>query len=344
MLKCSGLVDAMAGRLRHGLVAGAVASTALLTASALLADELVRIGLSYRAAEGCPEAATFRRAVERRSSQVRFVGVGSGQRELEIALRTEGDATVGELRLTEPDGSVRQRSVSFGSCAEAVEGLALITAVSLDPQASLAAESETRPAPVARPAPEAPPPQRPRRAVPASRGRAFEAGLGVELDASFNALAATALGGALSVDVASTSDAWFAPLLRGTFSHLELRGVSQGGGEASFSLTLATLAGCPVRLGSSWLSLRPCAFASGGALHAWGSGSTPDAQARTRPYWSWGGSLLLLVRATQTVDIVSNLGVGSPLVRDQFRFDADPFWRTPTVYVFSGIGARFVLR
>ncbi len=345
MLQCEGLVDAMAGRFRRGLAACAVLSSTLLDAGALVAEELEPIGLSYRAADGCPEVGTFRRGVEQRSSRVRFVPVGTGQRELEISLRTAGDAIVGELRLTERDGSVRQRSVSFTTCAEAVEGLALITAVSLDPQASLAAHA---PAPAA--APKEPAPEVAAktltRSTPilTSRGSSFEAGLGAELSAAFNALPATAAGGALSVDVASASDGWFAPLLRGTVSHLELRGVPQGDAEASFSLTAATLSACPLRLGGRSLSLRPCAFATGGALHAWGSGSTPDPQARTRPYWSWGGSLLLLVRASQALDIVSNLGLGSTLVRDQFRFEGAPFWTTPTVYLFSGVGARFVLR
>ena len=103
--------------------------------------------------------AEFQRSVQRRSARVRFVEVGPHDRELTIVLRRDASFTIGELRLLERDGSLRQRNVRFTSCSEAMEGLALIAVVSLDPQALLEPSKPAEPpsvpvpVPIAKPAP-----------------------------------------------------------------------------------------------------------------------------------------------------------------------------------------------
>jgi carboxylate-amine ligase len=77
----------------------------LSVASPLCAQELGPTLLSYSAPEGCPNVADFRSSVRRRSTRVRFVEEGAHDRELSIAMRKEGEHTIGELRLTERDGS-----------------------------------------------------------------------------------------------------------------------------------------------------------------------------------------------------------------------------------------------
>ena len=307
--------------------------------------------LSYRAPDGCPEVAEFQKSVQRRSARVRFVDEGSHERELSIALSKEGASIIGELRLIERDGSLRQRNVRFSSCAEAVEGLALITVVSLDPEAILEApppaapaENPAPPPALAKPATLTPQPAEPRAAA-AERPAAtrLETALGAQFVAGFHELPQTALGGALFVDLGASARSWFAPLLRVALSHSERRGVSAGDAEANFALSQATLTGCPVRIGDPAISLRPCVFTSLGALRVWSSDNA-DPQAHTRPHWAWGGSALVLLRVSKTVDIAADIGMASTLIRDRFELQQARVWQTRALYLSSGIGLRFVFR
>ena len=350
----------MRRRCCKGSIACAVLGVALLNPRRASAQELGPTLLSYRAPEGCPSAADFQRSVQRRSARVRFVDQGAHDRELSIAMRADANFTSGELRLVEADGSQRRRSVRFTTCAEAVEGLALIAVMSLDPQALLPsaepAAKPTEPAPAAgpKPAPKPPepapaptprpvPPKVPPRADSgAPRPSKLQFALGAEFTVAPSALPETALGGSLFVDIASSSRAWSAPLLRIAASHVERRGLaSSAGAEAHFALSLATLSACPLQLAGGFLALRPCAFASAGMLAAWGS-QTTNLQQRTRPFGALGGSLLLFARASQAVEIVADLAAGGSLVRDRFGFGQDDAWKTPAFYVSSGLGARFV--
>lgn len=337
-----------------------IGSASLAFATVLLArrapaQPLAPTLLAYRAPDGCPEVAEFQKSVQRRSARVRFVDEGSHERELAIVLSKEGASIIGELRLIERDGSLRQRNVRFSSCDEAVEGLALITVVSLDPQAILeapppAAPAETPAPPLAttttttKPASHTPDTAEPRAPEPKrARPARLESALGAQFIAGFHALPQTALGGALFVDLASSSPSWFAPLLRVTLTHSERRGVSAGDAEASFALSQATVAACPVRVGDRSISLRPCAFTSLGALRVWSSNNA-DPQAHTRPHWAWGGSAVVLLRVSKTTDIAADIGVASTLIRDRFELAQTQFWQTSPLYLSSGIGLRFVFR
>lgn len=278
---------------------------------------------------------------------------GSHERELSIALSKEAGFTIGELRLIERNGSLRQRSVRFTSCAEAVEGLALITVVSLDPQALLQAPPpeptpETKPTPPpAKPASqptkrvEPPPPTTP--PIPPHHPTQLEAAVGGEFVAGFQQLPQTALGGALFVDLASGSRSWFAPLLRLAASHSERRGISTGDTEANFALTQGTLTACPVRIGDESISLRPCAFTTAGVLRAWSTDNV-GLHIRTRPTWAWGGSLLVFLHVTQTTEIIADFQAATPLIRDGFEAQPAWEWMTPSLYLSSAVGLRFVFR
>jgi hypothetical protein len=337
----------MLGPCCRSLSACALLGVALLGSRQGRAQDLSPTLLSYHVPPGCPGVAEFQRSVQRRSARVRFIDEGSHDRELSIAMRQDGDFVKGELRLIERDGSQRQRTVRFTTCAEAVEGLALIAVVSLDPQALLQPDKPAEPAAVPQPAPKPAPssakPLAKNNADPAVPAARVELALGGELILPSWALPAPAVGGSLYVDVASSSESWSAPLFRGALSHVERRGLESAGAEANFTLTLATLSACPLRLAGASLVLRPCLFASGGALHAWGSQST-NLQQRTRPYGAFGGSVLLFARVSQAMEMVADLAVGATLLRDSFGFSQNQPWQTPALYLSSGIGARFVFR
>ncbi|HEX2671293.1 MAG TPA: hypothetical protein VHM25_10505 [Polyangiaceae bacterium] len=353
MLYCPRLVDAMHGRTVRGFSTCVVLSVALLSASLLCAQESGPTLLAYHATESCPGVADFQRSVQRRSTRVHFVERGPHDRELSIVMRQEGEATHGELRLVERDGRVSQRNVRFTTCAEAVEGLALIAVVSLDPHALLE-PSDAKPDAVppaaasAPPAPSAPPatvkPKRDsseRDSLSSPQKAKSRVALGAAFNVAPSALPETALGGSVFIDVAWPAHSHFTPLFRFALSHVQRRGLSSAdGAEANFTLSLATASVCPLRLPSGPLEFRACGFASGGLLHAWGA-QTTNLQQRNRPYGAVGGSLLASVSASQTIDIVADLAVGATLLRDSFGFEQDQPWQTPSLYLSSGIGARF---
>ena len=131
--------------------------------------------------------------------------------------------------------------------------------------------------------------------------------------------------------------------MRLALSHSERRGVSVGNAQANFALTLATLSACPLRIGDSAISLRPCAFTSAGVLRAWSSGRS-DPHPRTRPFWAWGGSLQIGLRVSQDFEIATDLELGSTLIRDRFELAQASLGRTSALYLSSGAGLRFVFR
>jgi hypothetical protein len=358
------LLSGIVARLSRGFAACAVGGATLLTNAPLRADEPGPTLLSYRAPEGCPEVAAFQRSVQRRSSHIHFVDEGSHDRELSIVLSKESDFTRGELRLIELDGSLRQRSVRFTSCAEAVEGLALITAVSLDPQSLLGPPAGEPPAgeppageppkPAVATKPAAPPPVAPSEptSVPISAAAlaratphevSVEASVGGAFHATLRGLPEAAWGGALFVDVASTSHSWFAPLARASFSHAERRGISLGDSKSNFALTLGTLSACPVRIGGSVFTARPCVFGSFGALRAWGT-ETDTPRVITRPYGAWGGSLLLFLKLSQVVDLVADVAAGTSLIRDRFSLGSALLSKPSGLYLSNDVGLRVVFR
>jgi hypothetical protein len=359
------LFDAKVARLSRGLAACAVLCTFVLSAARAQAEDLHPTLLAYKAPADCPPVGDFQRSVQRRSSRIHFVDEGSHERELWVFLHKEGDFTVGELRLIEQNGSLRQRSVRFTTCGEAVEGLALIATVSLDPEALLsgahpvpetsAAEPAKTPPPAARaprrrpPAPRPPPPPE-----PPEESSAVEVKVGLEPSVLFRAVPkASAFGGTAFLDVGSSSRHLFAPVFSGAITHVERLGIAGDSGDAisraNFALTLVTLSGCPLRIGGNVVAFRPCARAAGGALRAWGT-DTNQPQAATRNYWSWGGAGVLSAQLSELVEIVGDAGVGVNLIRDTFTFgrctnpkDCTQVGKTPPLYISTGLGLRLLL-
>jgi hypothetical protein len=124
---------------------------------------------------------------------------------------------------------------------------------------------------------------------------------------------------------------------------VEQRAIPEGSGEANFAFTVGTLSLCPWRLGGAFLEVRPCAWASGGALRSWSS-KTTNPQTHTSQYWAWGGSALAFMRLGEVVEIVADAGVGAPVLREHFVFEGKPFWETPALYLSTGLGLRILIQ
>ncbi len=359
----------MVARLSRGLAASAVLCALVCSASGARAEDQGPTLLAYTAPADCPAVGDFQRSVQRRSTRIHFVDEGSHERELSIYLRKEGDYTIGELRLIEENGTLRQRSVRFNTCAEAVEGLALIATVSLDPEALLAAPGPaTTPAPSAgtpTPAPtSSPPPSRslptgqeptqPTRPSPSTRDPSgLEIDIGAEFNVYFNALPKPAIGGSAFVDIGAASRHLFSPLIHAAISHVEQLGFRPSlpsdspelGAEANFALTLVTLAGCPLRIGNATLVFRPCVVGSLGNLRSW---ITQTASTSSDHFYaSSGGSGILTIRLGELVEILGDASVGEAAPPNSFAFKSSSetvlFWTTRGLYISTGLGFRLRL-
>ncbi len=86
--------------------------------------------LQYDVAAGCPPEVEFRQAVERRGAEIASGG-GDGLRSVGVTIRPVPGGFSGEVRIEPRQGTPGARAVRAASCAEVVDGLALVTAIAL---------------------------------------------------------------------------------------------------------------------------------------------------------------------------------------------------------------------
>jgi hypothetical protein len=322
----------------------AVATGAPALAQQTVATEATRF--EFRAPAGCSSADDFSARVSKRSWRIRLVPDASVRRSLvvEIQPAPAGGALRGTVTVVEADGTTRNRRLKAASCEEAVDALSLIAAVTLDPEAMLgepAPESPIAPEPAKTPAkpPEPPAPRKPparfRRAPPTEPYR-FSFGLAGAL--LLQMAPEPALGATASAAFEINPGNLAAPFWRLSVTHAQRRGIAEPGGQASFAFTLPTLDLCPVRLGSRALGLRPCAYGSVGLLKVWGAGTSRD-ETHARVYAAVGLSAWLGWRISEVFEIIADARAGLPLRRDEFAFNRDVFFKTPTPGFSLGVGA-----
>lgn len=298
--------------------------------------------LELRATSGCGSVEDFTARVARRSSRIRFVSQPA-RRSLIVELQSAGQTLRGSVTLVEADGATRTRKLSAKTCEEAVEGLALIATVTLDPDALLEEpEPEPEPAPKPEPKPKSEPKPRPKPIQPPPPPPRHD---GEDVRVSFG-LAATLMvqlapevtpGGSLEVALEINPGEIVAPFFRLSVPHSERRGVDRGVGDANFAFTLPTLDVCPVRFGTSVVGVRPCAFGSVGMLKVWGSDAFEE-ESHARLFASAGGALWLGLRISKAIEIIADARAVVPLRRDAYAFDDVVFWRTPSLGFSSAVG------
>src|SRR5207244_5032698 len=130
----------------------------LLHLAGVAKADVERFSLDYEADAGCPGRETFVHEVAARSSRVELVPPNSASHRFHVVLQSSSGRSSGRLEIEEGDGPATSRSVDGATCREVVSGLALIAALTLDPQASLAPLTEGEPESAAEPAAATPPP------------------------------------------------------------------------------------------------------------------------------------------------------------------------------------------
>ncbi|GAC1577875.1 MAG: hypothetical protein NVS3B20_25690 [Polyangiales bacterium] len=93
----------------------------------------------YEAHPGCPDAQHFSSEIVARTPHVRIVNDASTARVIRVTIARSSLGSTGHLVIQEGSSTSNAREVSATSCDEVVSAIALIAALSVDPQAQSAA-------------------------------------------------------------------------------------------------------------------------------------------------------------------------------------------------------------
>jgi hypothetical protein len=321
----------------------AFALTGLLThgrAAAQAAPPPEATRFVFKAPDGCGSAQDFSTRVARRSSRILLVP-GAAARSLFVEIQPPDAAGTlrGRVTVVEADGATRARQLKAKSCEEALDALSLIATVTLDPEAFMAEPAEEpAPAPATKPPePATKPPERRPPPFPVAPRELYRVSFGIGPVLLLRIAPEPAPGAQITAALEMNPGAMLSPFWRLAVLHSQRRGLAAPGGEANFAYTLPTIELCPVRFGPELLGIRPCGFASLGAVKAWGEGAlrTED---HLRKFGAGGPSLLVSLRLSKALEIIVDERVGFAFWRDSYGFDDVVFFKTLTPGFSTGLG------
>ncbi len=356
-------------------ILGAAAAAAVLASTrtaAAQADESVSYDLDYRAPAGCPAEATFTGLIARRTARARRSSDGAGKYRFTVEVALNDAGARGTLRIAERDGGSSERDVPARDCANAIEAMALIAAVILDPRAAVASSdtaNATRdnappaatvpPAATAPPAASAPPaperrapvakartsatepmPKQPAR-EPETKGAPWRARLRVAGLLQGAVAPGAAFGGAAGVEVFQPRHGVFEPraALTANFATAE---TSTPFGNANFLWYAGRVTACPLRWPEGVpVVLRACAFVDAGGLRGHGS-NTQNARGSTAFWLAAGPALEVEVEVSSWLGLAVEGGLTVPAFHDSFIFvPQEVAHEVPGVGAWLAVGARF---
>jgi hypothetical protein len=294
--------------------------------------------------------------VAARSPRIQFVDEAAISANVALTSARVGNVVV-ELVLTADGTAPTPRRIVARSCAEAVDAIALMIAVTLDPTLKrktavgeseagtvlappLAAKPAEQPA-VAKPPAPLPPagsPAQPVRAPSAPTRREFGAYIGGQT--IFGPAPAVMPGVAFFAMAALDRDSVWAPALFVGATHVWRSDLPEPGGSASFVLDAAIVDVCPLRFGGSPLAARACATALFGRVAATGS-DTDQGASVARGFAAAGAAWTATVGTV--VELYARLGIGVTLLRDAYEFGGVTFHRADRITTTAslGIGRRW---
>jgi hypothetical protein len=244
----------------------------------------------------CPTEADFEAGVRARTAFARFADEPNAQA-VHVIVRPTGAKYAGHLSIVSRSGRASERDVQDALCSNVVDALALVTALAVDPNATLLLPAAASPPPAgpAEPPLDAPPPDSPAIApppppppaatIPPPAARPTSPPLakprspssaprwGAGAGATFVTIAGIApdplVGGGAYGEIESRSPGSVAPSVRITVFATE-NGVLDTR-TLVFDLLAARADLCPWRIGSRTVSIRPCVAVDVGALYADGT-------------------------------------------------------------------------
>jgi hypothetical protein len=292
----------------------------------------------YRVPPGCAPADAFSAQIAARTPLFR-----SGDVSVNVEVESRADGVHGHVSIARGARDT-EREIAGASCDEVVEALALIVAISLDPNANIGPLPNARPVapgPVA-PGPVAPGPERlhaPAREpahVSPQRWR-LEPGFGFDAE---GALAPRlALGPRLFLRLARSDPGALVSSLAVSAARLGSGSIHTGPEElAAFTLVALRFEACSFGFASGALRLEPCLVAEGGSVAA--AGTHPRGSRTAAVGWAAGGAL-----GRASFDVLNALSVQAaagavfPLSRYRFGFVGEPpVYETASAGFLLGLG------
>ena len=298
------------------------------------------IRIEYVAAASCPSADSFRARFFARTDRARAARDEDDANARTVRVRVTGGARrfAGSLIVEEGRTPRGERSVSARTCLEVVDALALIAALTVDPEASTTANGG------------APPAQRPLdpldglfflhqdeanetatplrlapRGPPPLPGAAWAAGatLGVRSGVG-PALVPTA---GLFIDLEWPGRS-FRPSARATLMGALPSEATRGDRSATFQWLGGRFDLCPLRTAFGRFVVTPCLAVETGTLLATAGANVPDGQRERRAWVATGGLATATFYVLPHAFVGAEAGALALLLRERFYFD-------PTVTVFE---------
>jgi hypothetical protein len=275
-----------------------------------------QVELHFVGSPECPGEANFVREIAARVRRPIEWVAASGALRVAVTVTQGQDHATGTVRIVARDSEPTRREFSADTCAEITSALALVTALTLDPNARTDAlapsddqpvspapsrpESPPLPAPAPAPAPmppvAAPPTRKPYAATPTSRERVrYVAWLGpmAGLDAGYAPGPLVTFGLSLGARLAITPR--FSPSLQLSPLWGKTGATGPAASDGSFAWAMARLSACPLNVQlTSWLGLEPCLQAELGRLTATGQASPKLVAESAERWWAAAGAGLAL--------------------------------------------------
>lgn len=335
-------------------------SLALLTALELCAvrnvaaaatdAQPVALRVTYVAPANCPSAAEFERAVLARVTVPVSFTADAPTKFFDVQLKTDAHGVVAVLMVRDGAHPESARQFRTETCEQALQALAVVAALAVDPNAAISERSaadaasspEVAPPAVAPAAPPAPPakvePPRqplPRAARPTTRAstasqppqpavsskRAIYADAQVRFGSSWGPAPVALLNAGLGVAVEGPRVALTSPRFALAADAASTR-LGPSATEGSFTWLVARARVCPQRFAfASSIALDACLAFDGGLLRASGDPGSAHPLERNRPWLSVGVEPELRYRRAGFFAAIA-LGGLFPLTRDRFLFDS----------------------
>lgn len=292
-----------------------------------------RVQVKYHGPEGCSDRATFVDEVSRRISRPVEWVTENPSLLIEVTLAQPGDHATGELRITRKGTEPSRREFAASSCTEVESALALVVALTLDPNARTEALEPTRRAetpdapPKAPPEAEKPAPPSKKAAPPAPPQRPkpsrFAAWIGPSLSGATGYAPKPLLfiGGSLGFRVKKTPSSFWAPALELTPMWARTGSTGPQVQAARFTWTMARLTACPTAVSlATDLSLLPCAAGEVGRLSAKGSDDAITFPGTLDRWWAAAGVAVGLHYGRSPWYAEAQVVGLTPITRDEFVY------------------------
>jgi hypothetical protein len=261
---------------------------------------------------------------------------------VEFTITPSGDVVRARLLILLQEGGELSRTIEADNCDAAVEAIAFIAAVALDPGAvdPLKVRGHERLLPEKAVARKPEPEKEDEPPSPVDGGRSFHGGIygRAELGAGPEFL----WGGGVTLESSAERSGFWAPSLRLALGYVRRGGFVEEFGTARFQLASAGVDLCPSQARGKVFRVQLCGTVEGGMLLAEGLDTYAPAKS-TRPWFGLGPAIFSEIHLAGPVGLSYRGAAIFPMIRDSFRFDDVTFHQVPAVSLEldAGLSVRF---